>query len=308
MVSVAARASARAESPAVGYRLAAMPLFLSSIALVSALAALQSTPPATESPVAPAAPAAPAATAPADKPSPQDAMKTRVEAFLDEIERTGSTISTMSGKVAIESNDLFKGTSEYRAGRLVVDGTGEKRRVSLLLEESIVDGYVSKSIDHYIFGDGWYCRLDHKNKSFTKRRIASDGKDPLNSIGGQVPIPIGQKKADVLARFEVTEVQPPIDIPILGSMQNVAGLKLVPKPGTSMAEDTASLELFYDRVTIAPIGIVVHAKVANPKYARWTAARVTESIVNGEVKDADRALLVVPEKAPEGWATVDETR
>ena len=306
MVSVAARASARAESPAVGYRPAAMPLFLSSIALVSALAALQSTPPATESPVAPAA--APAATAPADKPSPQDAMKTRVEAFLDEIERTGSTISTMSGKVAIESNDLFKGTSEYRAGRLVVDGTGEKRRVSLLLEESIVDGYVSKSIDHYIFGDGWYCRLDHKNKSFTKRRIASDGKDPLNSIGGQVPIPIGQKKADVLARFEVTEVQPPIDIPILGSMQNVAGLKLVPKPGTSMAEDTASLELFYDRVTIAPIGIVVHAKVANPKYARWTAARVTESIVNGEVKDADRALLVVPEKAPEGWATVDETR
>jgi hypothetical protein len=85
-------------------------------------------------------------------------------------------------------------------------------------------------------------------------------------------------------------------------------LKLVPKPGTSMAEDTASLELFYDRVTIAPIGIVVHAKVATPKYARWTAARVTESIVNGEVKDADRALLVVPEKAPEGWATVDETR
>ena len=188
MVSVAARASARAESPAVGYRPVAMSLFLSSIALVSALAALQSTPPATESPVAPAAPAAPAATAPADKPSPQDAMKARVEAFLDEIERTGSTISTMSGKVAIESNDLFKGTSEYRAGRLVVDGTGEKRRVSLLLEESIVDGYVSKSIDHYIFGDGWYCRLDHKNKSFTKRRIASDGKDPLNSIGGQVAV------------------------------------------------------------------------------------------------------------------------
>jgi hypothetical protein len=172
----------------------------------------------------------------------------------------------------------------------------------------IVDGHASKTVDHYIFGDGWYCRLDHKNKSFTKRRIASDGKDPLNSIGGQVPIPVGQRKADVLARFEVTEIQPPIDIPILGSMQNVAGLRLVPKPGTATAEDTASLELFYDRVTIAPVGVVVHAKVANPKYARWTAARVTEPIVNGEVKESDRALLVVPEKAPEGWATVDETR
>ena len=288
-----------------------MPGFLNSsvifCALAPVLSALQSTPPAT-APSPANTPPAPAQSAPTDKPSPQDAMKARVDAFLDEIERAGATISTMSGKVAIETNDLFKETSEFRSGRLVIDGVGEKRRIALLLDESIVDGHVSKSVDHYIFGDGWYCRLDHKNKSFTKRRIASDGKDPLNSIGGQVPIPVGQRKADVLARFEVTEIQPPIDIPILGSMQNVAGLRLVPKPGTATAEDTASLELFYDRVTIAPVGVVVHAKVANPKYARWTAARVTESIVNGEVKDADRALLVVPEKAPEGWATVDETR
>jgi hypothetical protein len=91
-------------------------------------------------------------------------------------------------------------------------------------------------------------------------------------------------------------------------MQNVAGLRLVPKAGTPMAEDTAALELFYDRVTIAPVGIVVRAKVENPKYARWTAARVTQPVVNGEVKDSDRALLAVPEKAPEGWATVDETK
>ena len=235
-------------------------------------------------------------------------MKARVESFLGEIERAGATIATMSGKVAIETNDLFKETSEFRSGRLVVDGVGAKRRVALLLDESIVDGHVSQSIDHYIFGDGWYCRLDHRNRSFTKRRIASDGEDPLGSIGGQVPIPIGQKKAEVLARFDVSEIQPPIDIPILGSMRNVVGLKLVPKPGTPMAEDTAALDLFYDRATVAPIGIVVYAKVASPKYARWTAARVTEPIVNGEVKDADRALLVVPEKAPEGWATVDDTK
>jgi hypothetical protein len=281
-----------------------MPALLS---LILALAASQSTPSA-PTPPAPTTPPVPVTAPPTDKSSPEDAAKTRIAAFLDELERTGSTISTMSGKVAIESNDLFKGESEYRSGRLVVDGTGAKRRIALLLDESIADGHVSKSIDHYIFADGWYCRLDHKNKSFTKRSVASDGKDPLNSIGGQVPIPIGQKKADVLARFEVTEVTPPIDIAILGSMQNVAGLKLVPKPGSSMAADTEALELFYDRTTLAPVGVVVRAKVANPKYARWTAARVTEPIVNGDVKDEDRKLLAVPEKAPEGWATVDETR
>ena len=282
------------------------PLVLSAV--LAAVASRQAAPSAQSQPTT--APVAAPVTPPADdaKPSPQDAMKARVDSFLGEIERAGATIATMSGKVAIETNDLFKETSEFRSGRLVVDGIGAKRRVALLLDETIVDGHVSQSIDHYIFGDGWYCRLDHKNRSFTKRRIATDGEDPLNSIGGQVPIPIGQKKADVLARFDVTEIQPPIDIPILGSMQNVAGLRLVPKAGTPMAEDTAALELFYDRVTIAPVGIVVRAKVENPKYARWTAARVTQPVVNGEVKDSDRALLAVPEKAPEGWATVDETK
>jgi hypothetical protein len=282
------------------------PLVLSAV--LAAVASRQAAPSAQSQPTT--APVAAPVTPPADdaKPSPQDAMKARVDSFLGEIERAGATIATMSGKVAIETNDLFKETSEFRSGRLVVDGIGAKRRVALLLDETIVDGHVSQSIDHYIFGDGWYCRLDHKNRSFTRRRIATDGEDPLNSIGGQVPIPIGQKKADVLARFDVTEIQPPIDIPILGSMQNVAGLRLVPKAGTPMAEDTAALELFYDRVTIAPVGIVVRATVENPKYARWTAARVTQPVVNGEVKDSDRALLAVPEKAPEGWATVDETK
>lgn len=267
--------------------------------------------PLTPSAPAPAPPAPTAPQVPASAPgarSADDAMRGRVDAFLDELERSGKTLASMSGKVAIETNDLFKETSEYRSGRLVVDGSGEKRRIALLLDESIVDGHVSKSVDHYIFADGWYCRLDYKNKSFTKRSVATDAKDPLDSIGGQIPIPIGQKKADVLARFEVTEIVPPIDIPILGSMQNVAGLKLVPKPDTPMAKDTESFELFYDRVSLAPIGVVVRAKVANPKYARWTAARVTEPIINGDVKESDRALLVVPEKAPDGWATVDETR
>lgn len=288
-----------------------MPVILIPTLVSFAMLAQAGSPPASapsEVPAAPAqAPTAPAAAKPATA-TEDPAMKARVGAFLEELERTGSTIATMSGDVSIETNDAFKATSEFRSGRLVVDGTGDKRRVALHLDQSIVDGHVSKSVDHYIFADGWYCRLDHKNKSFTKRSVATDGKDPLNSIGGQVPIPIGQKKADVLARFEVAEIAPPIDIPILGSLQNVAGLKLVPKAGTPMADDTESLELFYDRTTLAPVGVVVRAKVASPKYARWTAARVTAPVVNGEVKDADRALLKVPEKAPDGWATVDETR
>jgi hypothetical protein len=184
------------------------------------------------------------------------------------------------------------------------DATG----IHVGLDELIVDGHASKTVDHYIFADGWYCRLDHKNRSFTKRSIARGEDDPLQSVGGQIPSPIGLKKTDILARFTVNETQIPVDIPILGSMQNVAGLKLVPKEGTEAAKETDSLELFFDRVSLAPIGVVIRAKVARPEMARWTAARLTAPVVNGDVSEADRAKLVVPERAPEGWATVDETK
>jgi hypothetical protein len=283
--------------------------------LIASLLALaggaQDAPPSPPAGGAPATTPVPAATpAPVAKPAETqaDPVKARVDAFLDELERSGATTASLSGNVAIETNDLFKETSEYRAGRLVVEGKGSKRRIALHLDELIVDGHASKTVDHYIFADGWYCRLDHKNRSFTKRNIARGEDDPLQSVGGQIPIPIGLKKTDILARFTVNETQIPVDIPILGSMQNVAGLKLVPKEGTEAAKETDSLELFFDRVSLAPIGVVIRAKVARPEMARWTAARLTAPVVNGDVSEADRAKLVVPERAPEGWATVDETK
>jgi len=289
-----------------------LPCLLAS--LLALAGDVQSTTPSADAPATAPAPAATPAPAPAPaqdaKPAARqdDPAKARIDAFLDELERSGTTIASLSGNVAIETNDLFKETSEYRAGRLVVEGKGAKRRIAMHLDELIVDGHASKSVDHYIFADGWYCRLDHKNRSFTKRNIARGEEDPLQSVGGQIPVPIGLKKSDILSRFTVTEAQIPVDIPILGSMQNVAGLKLVPKDGTEAAKETESLELFFDRVSLAPVGVVIRAKVARPEMARWTSARLTAPVVNGDVSEADRAKLVVPERAPEGWATVDETR
>jgi hypothetical protein len=110
-------------------------------------------------------------------------------------------------------------------------------------------------------------------------------------------MPIGQRKAEVLARFTVTEHEIPQDIPLLGSLKNVAALKLVPKDGTPMAKDTAAVELFYDRTSLAPVGVVIREKNGNR-----TVARINKSVVNGEVKAEDRALLEIPELDPKEWA------
>lgn len=247
----------------------------------------EAAPPPPQQPTAPVAPSANAS---------------RVDEFLAELEKSGATIETLSGGLALEKYDALVEETERRFGRVVVDKKDGKRRFAIYFEEFVDgSGRSDRSIDHWIYSDGWLCEQDHRNKSFTKRQIVAPGEsfDPLALGEGPIPIPIGQKKAEVLARFEVSETEVPLDIPLLGSMKNVAALKLVPKAGTPMAKDTAAIELFYDRTSLAPTGVVIREKSGNR-----TVARIAKPVVNGEVKPEDRALLEIPSPDPKAW-TVD---
>lgn len=232
----------------------------------------------------------------------RDTEASRVDRFLDELEKSGATLETLSGTLSLEKFDAFTEQIERRFGRVVLDRKDGNRRFSILFDEFIDgDGRSDRSRDHWIYADGWLCEKDDRNKSFTKRQIARPNEkfDPLAIGEGPIPLPIGQRKADVLARFDVRETEVPIDLPLLSSMQNVAGLKLTPKEGTPMAKETLALELFYDRTSLAPTGVVIREKNGNR-----TIARITNPVVNGAVKDEDRALLEIPAPDPKEW-TID---
>lgn len=223
----------------------------------------------------------------------------RVDAFLSELEKSGATIETLSGGLAVEKFDALVEETERRFGRIVVDRKDGKRRFAIYFDEFVDgSGRSDRSVDHWIYSDGWLTEQDFRNKSFTKRQIVAPGEhfDPLAIGEGPIPIPIGQKKSEVLARFEVTEGEMPIDLPLIGSIKNAAALRLVPKAGTPMAKDTALIELFYDRTSLAPTGVVIREKNGNR-----TVARIANPVVNGEVKDADRTLLEIPELDPKEW-------
>jgi hypothetical protein len=66
-----------------------------------------------------------------------------------------------------------------------------------------------------------------------------------------------------------------------------------------MAKDTVAIELFYDRTTLAPTGVVIREKNGNR-----TVARIASPVVNGDVKDDDRKLLEIPNPDPTVW-TID---
>ena len=290
------------------------PVLMLQIALTPALVPavlLALTPPAATPGTAPdATPAATPQVEPAKReaastqvPSTQaapDAAALRVDAFLTELEKSGTTIETLSGSLSLEKYDALVEETERRFGRIVLDRKEGKRRFAIHFEEFVDgSGRSERSIDHWIYADGWLCEQDHRNRSFTKRQIVAPGEtlDPLALGEGPIPVPIGQRKAEVLARFDVTEGEVPLDIPLLGSLKNVAALRLVPKGGTPMAKDTAMVELFYDRTTLAPTGVVIREKSGNR-----TVARIARPVVNGEVRPEDRALLEIPSPDPKEWA------
>jgi hypothetical protein len=229
-----------------------------------------------------------------------DARKARAEAFLGELEKTATTIDSVSGAITLEKFDALVEETERRFGRIVLDRKDGKRRIAIRFDEFIDgSGRSDKSVQHFIIADGWLCEQDYKNKSFTKRQIVKPGEDfdPLALGEGPVPLPIGQKKSEVMARFDVTETELPLDVPLLGSLRDVAALRLVPKSGTPMAKDHENIDLFYDRTTLVPVGVVMREKNGNR-----TVARISKPVVNGEVKAEDRALLEIPTPDPKEWA------
>ena len=241
---------------------------------------------------------APPAVDPATDPAAD--RRARVDRFLDELEKSGTTIETLSGGLSLEKHDAFVEETERRFGRIVVDRKAGARRFAIRFDEFVdATGRSSRAVDHWIFADGWLVEQDHANRSFTKRQVVAPGGtlDPLALGEGPIPIPIGQRKSEVLARFEVDEGELPQDVAMLGSLRDVAALRLVPRDGTPMARDTASIDLYYDRTTLAPVGVVIRERNGNR-----TAARISQPVVNGAVKDEDRALLEIPSPDPREWA------
>ncbi|MSR41506.1 MAG: hypothetical protein EXS10_06345 [Phycisphaerales bacterium] len=223
-----------------------------------------------------------------------------VGVLLDRLEAAGKTLTTLVGRVSLEKQDALVGDNELRLGRLVLEQKEGARSFAFLFEEFIdANGRADRHLDHWIYADGWLCELDERNKSFTKRQIVAPGQsfDPLKLGEGPFPIPTGQPKREVLARFDVVLAPIPTDVPLLKTLANVDGLRLTPKAGSGMEKEFKSVEVFYDHDTLAPVGV----RLTKPNLDT-TVVRIAAFTVNAPLSDADRSAITIPNPDPKQWA------
>lgn len=222
--------------------------------------------------------------------------------WLDQLEARGKDLRSLAADaVYIKSNELTgdevrTGKVDYRApappehpsARFVVD-----------FQRLIVDNAARNVRREFIFDGSWLVEKDHERRFFQKRQIVAPGEtfDPLD-IDGPFPVPIGQKRAEVLARFDVTIVEDDDAEAITKSLKLDAPplhLRLVPKADGKVEgqKKFERVDLWVDRDKLVPV------KVQTREGAVTTTVTLRNVVLDGA--EGDDAFDTTPPKAGAGW-------
>jgi hypothetical protein len=133
------------------------------------------------------------------------------EALLDALERADAGLKSLRADVRYDKIFEDQGDRQTRFGRLMfraqpplTEGGPALRSFALLIDELLLGTRSEKKLTMIVFNGEWFVEKVPSEKRFTKRRIAKPGDafDPFKVGEGQFPLPIGQKKADILSRFD----------------------------------------------------------------------------------------------------------
>jgi hypothetical protein len=229
-----------------------------------------------------------------------------VVAILDALDAQTVAMRTFASTVRMDSYDDLADETERRFGRVVLqiepsDDGGRLNRIAAVVFERTISpsGRARERLEHYVYRDGVLSDYDHEAKRLTRRRLVDDGddRDPLRLGEGPVPIPIAQRKADILAAFDAT-VGPAIPARVLSDAADVRGLHLVPKAGTRMAEDgrIAAIDLWVRGDAAEPVAVEIHDADGDR-----TALRFLKPTLNTPLGDDDLRWLVPPAVDPATW-------
>jgi len=214
----------------------------------------------------------PAAQPVASRPAAAEPEFRTAEDLLAALETADRDLHTLSAEIrytrefgSIEGNTQqeWTGVLHYNAnltGDGPTQGPGDggqarpaRRGFAVLFDESILDNRRRKERRDFVFDGEWLVERLHGERQMIRRRVVPPGQvtDPLRIGEGPFPIPIGQKRDDILRRFDVALLPPDDgwDQPLPAWLRESWQVRLVPKPGTDEAREFQEVRLWYQRMT-----------------------------------------------------------
>ena len=188
--------------------------------------------------------------------------------LLDELEKADAGMRRLDADVLYDKTFALAGDRQVRIGSLWFESTptGDpgrpSRRFAIEFTKLYVDTRLQEDPVTYIFDGEWFIEKNPKEKQVLRHQVVPPGErfDPLKIGEGPLPIPIGQKRADIEKAFE-TSLLPAEDGLAVGAdasetekaeartlISEVAAsrqLRLVPRPGVPQERDFREVRLWY---------------------------------------------------------------
>ena len=232
-----------------------------------------------------------ATSATAASPVDSTAQFQSTDAMLSALEKAGDTIRSLRANVIYDRVDAVSENRERRTGQIVLtqDWQQLKSRTLAIMFDQFIDasGHASPQTQRFVFHGGWLFEFDDARHQLIARELVPPGEqlDPLRIGEGPVPIPIGQKKDEVLRRFEV-QLAPLPEQPLLKRLVNIQGLVMRPKLNAGVDPDLAEIYVWYDLGTLMPVAVAATTKGGDQKILLLTKLEL-----NKELDVTAKALL-----------------
>lgn len=135
--------------------------------------------------------------------------------LLDALETADADLSFLTAQISYTKTSQFLGDRQVRLGVMqfvsqLLEGVPTRRTFGVRFEKLYIGNMADDEVKIYIFDGHWFVEKLPGEKLIIKREVVRPGEmaDPLRIGEGPFPIPIGQKKADILERFEAELLDP----------------------------------------------------------------------------------------------------
>lgn len=251
-----------------------------------------------------------------------------VDRILDELENADRGMRDLQAKIVYDRIDATLGDRQYRFGDLLfMDRAPEEAMNRAGMRSFVVrfNRYADLDVvrdlnESWAFDGRWLIERNDDDKTFRRREIARAGQevDPLRLGEGPLPIPIGQRKADILARYRVALVDPTESLNMPGdaaqeddvrsyreAVQNTGAIQLKLIPHEKGDGEFDSIRLWYRKATDNPdrwVPLMARAARTNARGREVDVAFVMMVAVQIN-QGLDEQRMLVPEPGPgEGFA------
>jgi outer membrane lipoprotein-sorting protein len=218
-----------------------------------------------------------------------------VNEILDALDARGRSLQDFSAAVRLTDSDNSTGDSTVNIGSVILQRKGEDdARIRVAFTQKQLGNKIF-TVDHqYTLDNGLLVERDYQSKHETRQQILKPGqKLDLFKLGqGPFPLPLGQKKEDVLQLFSVQKIDPAKDDP-----PATVHLQLTPKPGTQFAKQFKAIDVWVETASDMP------RRIQTEDVAEVTTKTtdLTNIKINSGASDKDFA----EPSLPDGWDVVE---